>query len=645
MRTYQSTFALGFGSSSSSFSESWGGSASHSATDSSADTISQEGYHTQTSTSLSTSEETLTSSFSETTTTDTFSTSTGSTSTTDESTYTTTSQTGIATTYETTASMTVIGLPVGTSIYTGISDIGFTYTVYTGQTDIQESTGVGSIWWSTLRSENNSGTDTVTDTSTFDTTTTSEATDTYTTTATYATDTSTYTSGVTQTVTETDSTAATITNSYAQHEQSAQAEGETRRYWSSEAGNGLTGSSVTEVYFSRSFSASHSSSFTYDFNATYVNQRASGSLSASDSMSQTDSASGKTIESSNRTGSTVWVTDASGVTYVASEAFADRTGQTLSGTAQPDTSASFTNTTNSADGTSNATSAATSYSNSTSFVTSTQSTTVTITSSVTTSVSATNTITTGSGVATDSNVATYTTTRTATQITSTTKTTTLTSWTAGASQSFNNDVPKGAGTIYEREPGERLFTLTESSNGTWKLLQAVLSETTRMTYIPSTTAGSTDSYYSLYTQALTQGTLTFAVTDYNTWASGSTAIATVIPALTVGIGASTLLRPNTNTGPYFGGFGFSKTSATYSRGIFDVTSQSLSLGAATTARSTLTAASTTETYSDLNMRVRGCSTISLDSVLATTNSDPATTGTKIYQRGVFPFSTSSLASP
>ena len=260
------------------------------------------------------------------------------------------------------------------------------------------------------------------------------------------------------------------------------------------------------------------------------------------------------------------------------------------------------------------------------------------TATITTAATWDATYTTGSGTGTG--LATYTSFQTSTRVTTTTQATTVSSYTQTVTITVDNFVRKEAGTVFERDAGERLFSLTASAESSMFVLSEVLAESHTCTYTATTTSGgmTSDSNASVRSAHAIWGEGGPALNLINvsvTSASGRTAVATRYHSLTEGI-ASIAVSPSHS--PYFGGEASSVTSVTYGPGVHEITSQTLPAGAIGTARTTFTS-TTVQTYASRNMRVHQLRTASF--------SAPSTvyTTADIRRLGVFSFNTASLASP
>lgn len=176
--------------------------------------------------------------------------------------------------------------------------------------------------------------------------------------------------------------------------------------------------------------------------------------------------------------------------------------------------------------------------------------------------------------------------------------------------------------VFQRESGERLFSLTSSFETTTQMLSAALQEVGTYTYQPITSSTNSDS------------NVTAAATSSRTTAS--TSVATIYIQVTETLSPYTVDQPTANTNPYFGGYNLGTTTVSWGKGPFDLTFQNLPGGVINTQRFTFTA-STVSTYNNSNIRIQPLKALTFSSKVS------STIDTEGRGYGAFSYNTTSIA--
>ena len=268
------------------------------------------------------------------------------------------------------------------------------------------------------------------------------------------------------------------------------------------------------------------------------------------------------------------------------------------------------------------------------FVTTTNSyVTYSVTTTITSSTNVNQTGTIYTGTTTSILGATLNTTRT-TAITNTIPTTTSsvvssTSWSNDGYYSQTNTVPMRTAYVFERTPPERMFTLSSTSSS-FVVLSELVGETTRYSAIPNYTTNPSNSESLAYVSSGSSITTQ----------SGITETAFVVSEYSYGTPSITISEVSGIASSPVGAYGYPATSITYAKGIYDITSRTMSdslVGTNTTVRSTVTDSFVSEAIVNGDKRIHPRMTI-----VANTTASSATVFSLL---GAFAFTTTSLANP
>jgi hypothetical protein len=183
--------------------------------------------------------------------------------------------------------------------------------------------------------------------------------------------------------------------------------------------------------------------------------------------------------------------------------------------------------------------------------------------------------------------------------------------------------------VFEREPQERIFSVS-STNTAFIVLSDAVVETTRYKAIPVYTTGPSSSFLSYNVLSATSLTTQ----------SGSTQTAYKITNYSYALGSFTISQSNGTTVSPIGAYGQSTTSISYGPGVYDVTSRTMSdtdVTTNTTERITVTDSIYSETITNADKNIYPRLTFS-----ATTTTSSATI---LSLLGVISFNTISLANP
>lgn len=259
--------------------------------------------------------------------------------------------------------------------------------------------------------------------------------------------------------------------------------------------------------------------------------------------------------------------------------------------------------------------------------------TYSVTTMVTSSTSVNQTSTTYTGTTTLIGGATLNTTRTTATI-NTIATTTYSvvsseSWSNNGYSSVTNVVPMKTAYVFERTPIERMFTLSLTSSS-FVVLSELVSETTIFSAIPNYTINSSNSEISAY--MLSGSSITTQ--------SGITETAFVVSEYSYGNPLFTISETNGTASSPVGAYGYPATSITYAKGIYDITSRTMSnslVGTNVTVQSTVTDSFISENIINGDKRIHPRMTI-----VANTSSSSTTVFSLL---GAIAFTTTSLANP
>ena len=215
--------------------------------------------------------------------------------------------------------------------------------------------------------------------------------------------------------------------------------------------------------------------------------------------------------------------------------------------------------------------------------------------------------------------------------TSTTASKLVFSWFLGNSTTYSNTVLMSVARGFARTPEERMFSLSSTNTAFIKFGDAV-KETTQFVPTPQYTSGSSFSFESYSTN--------LAESVSWTTKTGSTKTAFQITNYSYDLGSVTISQSDGTVLSPVGAYGQSATSISYSPGIYDITSRTLSdtdVSTNTTQRTTITGSLFSETITNADKHIYPILTIS-----ATTTTSSETIFSLL---GAIAFNTTSLASP